>query len=445
MSALAIASVTRLLKDLLNDTIVNGDISGDLGVDVTVTALPPDRVIDNQGENQPTQLNVFLHRVTPNPGLTNSDLPTRDARGRLVTKPRLALDLHYLLTAYGHEELQAEILLGYAMEMFHEQAVIPRERVRAALQGSLNGSILPPVFRNSDPARLADQLELVRITPQPLTLDDMSKIWTAMQTNYRTTVAYVVSVVLIERDVATRAALPVLTRGPRNPETGRDAGVFVQPHLRPATPRIDEIRIPARRPAMRLGDTIELLGHELDWGDATVTFTEPETGVSLSLTPTAPPTANRIAVQLPAGAPLAAGNPAAGTGPDPGAWRIGLYQVEARITDPHHPERLTNRLPAMLAPRATPIATAVATGTRIAVACSPPIRAGQSVAIIAGEVESVLPIPTAPTSSVNAIFPGLPAAVTLPVRLRVGGIDSILIDPSTTPPQFDPTQTVVVP
>ena len=67
-NALAIASVTRLLKDLLNDTMVNGDVSGDIGADVVVTALPPDRVLDQQAENQPSRLNLFLHRVTPNLG-----------------------------------------------------------------------------------------------------------------------------------------------------------------------------------------------------------------------------------------------------------------------------------------------------------------------------------------------------------------------------------------
>ena len=46
--------------------LINGDVSGDIGADVIVTALPPDRVLDQQAENQPSQLNLFLHRVTPN-------------------------------------------------------------------------------------------------------------------------------------------------------------------------------------------------------------------------------------------------------------------------------------------------------------------------------------------------------------------------------------------
>ena len=62
-------------------------------------------------------------------------------------------------------------------------------------------------------------------------MDDMSKLWTALQTHYRTTVGYMVSVVLIERDAPERTPLPVLSRGPSIRLTGRDAGVFVQPEL----------------------------------------------------------------------------------------------------------------------------------------------------------------------------------------------------------------------
>ena len=65
-NALAIASVTRLLRDLLNDAVVNGDIAAQLGTDVLVTSRPPDRIIEDIGDTQPTQLNVYLHRVTPN-------------------------------------------------------------------------------------------------------------------------------------------------------------------------------------------------------------------------------------------------------------------------------------------------------------------------------------------------------------------------------------------
>ncbi|PJI52282.1 hypothetical protein CTI14_44950, partial [Methylobacterium radiotolerans] len=78
-------------------------------------------------------MNLFLHQVTPNAAWRNAALPSRDAAGGRIANPPLALDLHYLLTAYGRAELQAEVLLGYALQLLHESAVLPREAVRRAL------------------------------------------------------------------------------------------------------------------------------------------------------------------------------------------------------------------------------------------------------------------------------------------------------------------------
>ena len=443
-NALAIASVTRLLKDLLNDALVNGDVSGDVGTDVIVSALPPDRVLPPPGENQSSRLNLFLHRITPNPGLANTDLPTRDARGQVTTRPRLALDLHYLLTAYATQELQAEILLGYAMEMFHETAILPRNMVRAALEGAVNGAILPPAFQTADPARLADQLELIRITPQNLSLDDMSRIWTSLQTSYRTTVGYMVSVVLIERDLPKRTPLPVLSRGPVDPDTRRDAGVLVQPDLAPAAPMLTRLSPPGDRPAVRLGDVLTFSGHHLDRGDSRVRFTEVESGGVIELAPIDRPTPNQLHVTLPAGPPLAAASPLAGTGADPGAWRIGHYLAEVAFVEGAR-ERRTNRLPLALAPRAAPTTAADPAGLRVDVLCQPRIRRDQPVALMLGQEEAVIPPLAADADLVSAVFAGMPSGVTLPVRLRVAGVDSLLIDPTATPPRFDPSQLVVVP
>ena len=93
-NALAIASVTRVLQDLLNNGLVDHDVTGAIGGNVTVTALPPDRILGQPGTPENSQLNLFLHQVTPNLGWRAADLPTRDANGALVNNPLLALDLH---------------------------------------------------------------------------------------------------------------------------------------------------------------------------------------------------------------------------------------------------------------------------------------------------------------------------------------------------------------
>src|SRR3954452_3099141 len=115
-SPLAIAAVTAALKDLLNDGMLNHDLSS-VG-SFSVTALPPDRI--TTGQTEPNQLNLFLYQVTANQGWRNTGLPSRSPAGDRIDTPPLALDLHYLLTAYGSQDLNAEILLGYAMQLLHE-------------------------------------------------------------------------------------------------------------------------------------------------------------------------------------------------------------------------------------------------------------------------------------------------------------------------------------
>src|SRR3569832_2409248 len=99
-SPLALAAVTAVLRDLLNNGLIDHDITGALGNNVTVTAVQTDTIAID-GNNARTQRNLFLHQVTPNAGWRNVGLPSRDDRGTRLANPPLALDLHYLLTAYG--------------------------------------------------------------------------------------------------------------------------------------------------------------------------------------------------------------------------------------------------------------------------------------------------------------------------------------------------------
>src|SRR5215211_5297880 len=130
-SPLAIAAVTAVLKDLLDNGLIDHSVSAAVGGPVVVTAHAPQRI--KTDENEVAQLNLFLYQVTPNPGWRNAGLPSRNGSGNLLTNPPLALDLHYLLTAYGKQDFEAEILLGYAMHLLHETPVLTREAIRKTL------------------------------------------------------------------------------------------------------------------------------------------------------------------------------------------------------------------------------------------------------------------------------------------------------------------------
>jgi len=212
-TALGLASVSVVLVDLLNNGLIDHDVGSTVGGRITVSALPPDRVLPSNG-TEATQLNLFLHHVTPNMGWRNVGQPTRNSRGDRVANPPLALDLHYLMSAYGEKDFYAEILLGFGMQLFHEHPVLSRDEIATALAPPTptTPSSLPDSLKDISKSELADQVELIKITPEPLSTEEISKIWTAFQTHYRATAAYSVSVVLIESRGSTRPALRVRGR-----------------------------------------------------------------------------------------------------------------------------------------------------------------------------------------------------------------------------------------
>ena len=67
-NALGIAAVTAVLRDLLNNGLIDASVG-----DVTVSAQAPDRIETDNGDL--TQLNLFLYQVTPNQGWRNVGLP----------------------------------------------------------------------------------------------------------------------------------------------------------------------------------------------------------------------------------------------------------------------------------------------------------------------------------------------------------------------------------
>ena len=203
--------------------------------------------------------------MTPNRAWSNVDLPSRSAvSGERLTNAPLALDLHYMLTAYGKADFQAEILLGYAMHLLHERPVLDRAAIRRALNPSpLDVSMLPPVFQALTASDLADQVELIKITQEALSIDDLTTLWTAIQTNYRPSSAYQVSVVLIEGTRPAVSPLPVLSRGKRDPVTHRDRGVVVNPDLLPPLPTLFTAETEFPQTGARLDDEVTLSGVRL--------------------------------------------------------------------------------------------------------------------------------------------------------------------------------------
>lgn len=208
-NALAIGAVTAVLQNLLENGLVQQGIATSLGGQPEVTVVSPSLESAN-GSAPKDRLNLFLYQTTPNSGWRNVGMPSRNSEGDRVSNPPLALDLHYLLTAYSQEAIHAEIMLAYAMQLLHEIPYLPRDKIRSILRDF--GSNSRPAFKALTQADLADQVEQIKITPMAMSIEEMSKLWSAIQTQYRPTAAYQASVVLIERSRSFKTALPVLER-----------------------------------------------------------------------------------------------------------------------------------------------------------------------------------------------------------------------------------------
>lgn len=202
---MGIAAVTAVLKGLLNTAVAEAGLATILGGDIAVTSMPPDR-ISTTGAADPNQLNVYLFQTTYNAGWRNAEQPSRNADGDRITNPPLALNLHYLVSAYGSQDYFSEILLGHAMQIFSECSVVPRALIDNALKPATG---LPKELGASG---LSTQVEQIKITPEVLDAEMMSRFWTALQAHYRSTVAYQVSVVLIQPVRTRKASLPVTSR-----------------------------------------------------------------------------------------------------------------------------------------------------------------------------------------------------------------------------------------
>jgi hypothetical protein len=427
-TALAIAGVTEVLRDLLNDGLINHNISDTLGSTVNVSVLAPDRVVPGNG-NEASQINLFLYLVTPNPGWRNEGLPSRDPTGRLrLANAPLALDLHYLLSVYSGGDLHAEILLGYAMQLLHEMPVLTRDSIRTALNPSPDvGTVLPPALRALADSGLEDQVELIKLTPQYLNTEEMSKLWTAMQTHFRPTAAYTASVVLIQREQPVRAPLPVLSRGPVDPLTGRDRGVVVNPGLIPPVPMLTTLLPPLNQPVARIGDTIDLQGHDLDGATRQVRLVNDRFRIDTFVTALTPPPIGAAGlVQFTLDPALASTLP------------VGIYSVTVRVVRPAESfARETNRLTMVLAPQMTNLPLSVSrdgAGTvTFTIDFLPMLWAGQRAVLVLGQDEYLPQSAGSPSTSLTFVIPNAPLGSLL-ASLRIDDIASPIIDLSKPPP-----------
>lgn len=416
-NSLAIAAITSTLQKLLDEGVKLLDDSTTPDPELTyvhVTTLPPDRARDPSSDYN--QVNLFLYRTAINGAFRNMDIPRRVLPGE-TGQPPLALNLFYLITAYGsnNDEVLSHRLLGRALRILQDHPLLTKSDL-------LSEDQIKDLLSESG---VDAQPEYVRIIPQSMSLEEMSKLWMMFQTNYRISVAYQVEVALIEGTRRTRTPLPVLKPVP-----------IVQPNLVPPYPTLESIIPPKMQPSIRLDDDLIIRGHHLE-GDIIIRFSNPRLRESLEK-------------QLPNNRATEIKVKPLDIAPED-KWVAGFYTISISVVNAAEPDRTvtTNGLPIALAPAITtelPMDVDRKDGNAtITLNCSPPVLPEQRASLLLGDRE----IPSGPhplkvdnlTFDIKSADPGRYF-----VRLRVDGVDSLLIqtDDKVTPPVHTFYQTQVV-
>lgn len=171
------------LRQLLFDA-ANSVSDVDFGIDnqaTQITLSPPDEDVGDDA-----LLSVYLYHIGPDASLRNQQqLPVGTAG---LIKPPLALRLSYLITPLLGTEALSQMLLGRVMQSLHDQPLITM----------LGGQPLGNSLGGGSPA--------IRVWMEPLALEELTRIWHALGTNYRLSLAYQLRVVLIDSTLPPRAA-----------------------------------------------------------------------------------------------------------------------------------------------------------------------------------------------------------------------------------------------
>lgn len=165
-----IADVSATLQILLSDAL-------------SVLAGPPlAEIHDLQGTiaTSPAHLTLFLFEAAEDPSARNRPrVRTSSPPDISVRKPPLALLLRYLLTPWSGDRVTDHRILGRAMQALYDNAIVSG----SALQGGLAGT---------DAA--------LKITQAPLSLEERTRVWHAVQRPYRLSASYEVRVIELDSE-----------------------------------------------------------------------------------------------------------------------------------------------------------------------------------------------------------------------------------------------------
>jgi hypothetical protein len=266
----AIGGTSATLQTLLSDRM---ELPSAVASAPVTIGPPPFSSMDTNPRKEDARVNIFLYRVTENGYLQNQQIPGRGTNG--FGHPPLSVNLHYLITAYGNTQLApgpgpamfddtiAHFLLGSAMRVLHDVPIVTDSvRTQRAPSGR---SVLHESLRA--------EYEQVKLSLEPLSLEDITKVWTALSLRFRLSAGYLVNVLQIEsrrpRTFPRPVGQPVSTTVGPLPTDPPSPGpmIVVRTIQTPTITGLKVIRLPDPTehpfPYARVLDTVVLLGTSL--------------------------------------------------------------------------------------------------------------------------------------------------------------------------------------
>jgi hypothetical protein len=169
-----VADVSTIIRDTLSRAV---EVIEPGPVTVELNDLSRDVPIDT------AKLTVFLYEIAEDPTSRNRP-PVRSLPPDAPTtrKPPMALLLRYLITPWGGDQVTQHRMIGRVLQTFYDDAILTGEELTGGLSGGTDA---------------------LHFTLTPLTLDQKSWIWYAIQKPYRLSLNYEVRVVNLDSlDVA---------------------------------------------------------------------------------------------------------------------------------------------------------------------------------------------------------------------------------------------------
>jgi hypothetical protein len=180
----AIRAVSASLQALLEDHITHNlepQLNG-----VPIDLRSPKEMLD---DNNAVGISLWLYRIARD-GSTLNNLPERP-RPNQELRPPIPVNLYYLVTPMVHDAEARQALIGRVVQTLNDH---PR----------LSGTDLQDTLTGSN--------QELRISFDPLPMEELARFWTALQDSFQLCVSYEVQLVTIDSDHEPMQTPPVMVK-----------------------------------------------------------------------------------------------------------------------------------------------------------------------------------------------------------------------------------------